>query len=239
VVLCPRPSLFASPPPAARALFTCTGRLSMTSTRPGPRRAIHGRSFRLASAGALLAAGAVGLALLGRAPGPARAGNGEAGPAPLAASVPAEAPAAAPPEAAQVPNAAPADPAAVREARARAAAAPTITRLVPSRGRFLVTRAIELQASQLAACFPPRAGAATPVRAASRRSLVAAASRGVLRLELEPQLGEIWILDATVEAQGTGTEAELACARRALTGLALNVPASTPGERVAMLYPLP
>jgi hypothetical protein len=206
----------------------------MTSSPPVRRQLLPSRTFLVAGAGALLAAGAIGLALHQRPAAAARvaivlAAPATAAPAPAAVPAPEPSPPAPP---------APADAAAVREARARAAAAPTITRLVPSRGRFLVTRAIELQAP-LAACFAPRAGAAVPVRPASRRSLVAAGSRGVLRLELEPQLGEIWILDATVEARGTGTDAELACARRALKGLALEVPASTPGERVAMLYPLP
>jgi hypothetical protein len=64
-------------------------------------------------------------------------------------------------------------------------------------------------------------------------------SPGVLLLVLEPQADAIRIVDASVQQRGTGTEAELACAVRALKGLALELPGTTPDERVSMPYPLP
>jgi hypothetical protein len=73
----------------------------------------------------------------------------------------------------------------------------------------------------------------------SRRSLVGPDSPGVIRLTLEPSNGEVFVNDAVVEQQGTGTAAQLACATRALKGLALEVPGTVPGEPVSMLYPLP
>jgi hypothetical protein len=131
------------------------------------------------------------------------------------------------------------DPAVVREAHARAAAAPNISRMVPSRGRFMITRAIQLQGTELAKCFPGRDLAAPARPAVSRRSLVSPDSPGVIKLELEPSHGEIFVNDATVEQRGTGTAEQLACACRALKGLALEVAGTTPGDRVSMLYPIP
>jgi hypothetical protein len=118
--------------------------------------------------------------------------------------------------------------------------APALTRLMPSRARAMVSLAIQEQAPKLASCFKRRAPRAhTRPSTVSRRSMIGADTPGVLRLELEPQQGELWILDATVEQGGTATDAQLACARRALRGLALEMPGTTPGPRVAMTYPLP
>ncbi len=61
----------------------------------------------------------------------------------------------------------------------------------------------------------------------------------VVRLDLEPREGEVRIVDAAVEERGTGSAEELACAVRALKGLALEMPGTTPDARVSMLYPLP
>jgi hypothetical protein len=190
-------------------------------------------SFLASAAGVvLLAAGSAALvALLTRdlvtpAPAPAAAAR----PAPLPVDpFAAPIPAAAPPV--------PQDPAIVRAVRARQAAAPAVTRMAPSRGRFLVTRAIEQQVPGLVACLPGRApGAAALV--ASRRGLPAADTAGVLLLELEPGDGELRIVDATVGERGAASDAELACAARALKGRALAMPGNTAGPRVTMPFPL-
>jgi hypothetical protein len=171
--------------------------------------------------------------------------RGEGERAPRAVEVPAEPPAPLPPVAVTpepvgpTPPPAARDPVEVREAHAREAASPMVTRLVPSRGRAMLTRAIETQAPQILECFQPRSAQPAPARPASRRSVVSPDSPGILRLQLEPQVGEIWILDVTVEERGTATDAELACAARALKGRVIEMPGSSPGEPVSMLYPLP
>jgi hypothetical protein len=114
-----------------------------------------------------------------------------------------------------------------------------VARLVPSRGRFLITRAIEQQAPQVFGCFGRAPGVSSAALGVGARGVVGPDSPGVLRLELEPRDGEIRIVGAAVEARGTGSEAELACALRALAGVALEMPGTTPDERVSMLYPLP
>lgn len=208
----------------------------MTSHRSidsGLGAVLRSRSFLAGLAGVALVAGggisAVALLTRDRASPPARAEVAAASPAvPLPEAVPAPAPAPPPPR----------DPPAVREARARRAAAPMLTRLVPSRGRFVITRAIEQQATELSRCLGRDRTQAAAV-AASRRGMVAPESAGVLLLELEPRRDEIRIVDVAVQEQGGGADAELACARRVLKGFALELPGTTPAARVSMAYPLP
>jgi hypothetical protein len=157
--------------------------------------------------------------------------------APLVASTPAPSPLAAPPTSATQPTPVRRPPSPQQIQRS---AAPAITRLMPSRARTMINFAIQQQAPKLASCFKRNAslGAARQVPA-SRRSMIGANTLGVLRLELEPQQGELWIVDAAVEQGGKATNAELACAQRALRGAVLEMPGTTPGPRVAMEYPIP
>jgi hypothetical protein len=143
--------------------------------------------------------------------------------------------------------------------RAEEAKAPAVTRLMPSRARALITRAIENQAPQLFDCFEQRTSAQgrrgdapdpRPSRGEARAlARIGATSRRhgavsmdqvvILRLDLEPQHGELWIYDAAVEHRGGATDAQIACARRALKGLAVEMPGTTPGPHVAMPFPIP
>jgi len=146
-----------------------------------------------------------------------------------------------------------------QEQHAKEAKAPAVTRLMPSRARALITRAIEDQAPQLSECFEQRApatGLGADARAephatrgearlarlgamSRRRGAVAADDVVILRLDIEPQQGELWIYDAAVERRGSASDAQLACARRVLRGLAIEMPGTTPGPHVAMSYPVP
>jgi hypothetical protein len=132
------------------------------------------------------------------------------------------------------------NPAAGRAGAPGTAASPALTRLMPSRARSLITAAIEMQVPSMAACFRKDGGSPIRRTAMNRRALWSGmGGRGVLRLTLEPRAGELLIHDAAVEQRGSASGAELACAQRALRGMALDLPDAAPGAQVSMLYPIP
>ncbi len=95
--------------------------------------------------------------------------------------------------------------------------------------------------SRLSACFDEDTAArfGSQPRSLSRdASLPEGSSTPVLVLQIETGSGDVRIVDAPVDAQGTASDGVIACAQSVLRGRRFAFPQAVPGQRYRLLYSL-